>query len=120
MTDKDNLIVINKEKKNNFILVFFFCIIGFILIYFPFFGSSLRFTTGSFFSRVFTIIGTACYTFGFILLIWGFLTLICFRSLSAIKIMLVGFFLILIGNFWLDPGTFAIITDGKTVPKGYH
>ena len=35
-------------------------------------------------------------------------------------IMLVGFFLVLIGSFWLDPGTFGIITNGKAVPKGYH
>lgn len=120
MTSRDDIIIINKEKKNNFILWVFFGIIGFILIYFPFFGSNLKYTTGSFFSGVFKLIGTVCYTFGILLLVWGFLTLICFRSLSAIKIMLIGFILILIGNFWLDPGTFGIITQGKEVPKGYH
>ena len=120
MANNDDFIIINKKKKNNFILIFFFGIIGFILIYFPFFGSNLRYTTGTFFSGVFRLIGTVCYTFGVLLLAWGFLTLICFRSLSAIKIMLIGFFLVLIGSFWLDPGTFGLITNGKVISKGYH
>lgn len=120
MAKNDDFIIINKKKGNNSILWFFFGIIGFILIYFPFFGSNLRYTTGTWFSNVFRLIGSVCYTFGVLLIVWGFLILICTRSFKAVSIMLVGFFLILIGSFWLDPGTFGIFTNGKVVPKGYH
>lgn len=120
MPNKDDIIIINRKKKTNFILWFFFGFIGFIAIYFPFFGSNLRYTTGTYFSGIFKLIGTVCYTLGILVMAWGFLMLICTRSLKAVSFMLFGFFLVLIGSFWLDPGTFGIITQGKAVSKGYH
>jgi len=118
MPNKDDIIIINRKKKTNFILWFFFGFIGFIAIYFPFFGSNLRYTTGTFFSNIFKLIGTICYTLGVLIMAWGFLMLICTRSYKAVTFMLFGFFLVLIGSFWLDPGSFGIIA--KEVPKGYH
>jgi len=120
MTNHDDVIIIRNKKRGNSILLIFFGIIGFLLIYFPLFGGTLRFTIGSFFSGIFKIAGTICTTLGILLLAWGFLTLICTRSFKAISIMLFGFFLLMLGSFFLEPGTFGIISNGKAVPKGYH
>ena len=120
MAKNDDLIIIEKKKGTNFILWFFFGFIGFIVIYFPLFGGNLRYTTGSFFSTIFKTAGTVCCTLGILVLAWGFLTLICTRSFKAISIMLLGFFLLMLGNFFLEPGMFGVISDGKAVPKGYH
>jgi hypothetical protein len=120
MTDHDDFIIIRNKKNGSSILWVFFGIIGFLLIYFPLFGGNLRYTTGTFFSGIFTIAGTICCTLGILLLAWGFLTLICTRSFKALFIMLFGFFLLMLGSFFLEPGTLGMITDGKKVPKGYH
>lgn len=117
----DKYIIITKEKKkNNFICWIFSGILFFITIYFPFFGSNLRYKTGSFFSSIFNAVGIFCVTMGAVILVWGFIILFCTRSFKAISIMLLGFFLIVMGSFWLEPGTFGIITHGREVPKGYY
>ena len=120
MAKNDDFIIINKKKGGSSILWVFFGIIVFLAIYFPLFGGNLRYTTGSFFSGIFKTAGNVCCTLGILLLAWGFLTLICTRSFKAISIMLFGFFLLMLGNFLLEPGTFGVISDGKVVPKGYH
>ena len=120
MTDRDDFIIISNKKRGSSILWIFFGIIGFIAIYFPLFGGNLRFTTGMYFSRIFTLAGTVCRTLGIIILAWGFLMLICTHSFKSLKIMLFGFFLLILGSFFLEPGTIGVITDGKAVPKGYH
>jgi len=109
-----------KEKKNNSVLWVFAAIIGFIAIYYPLFGSNLRYTTGNLFSNIFHTIGTVCLTLGVLIFIWGFLFLICTRSMKAMSLMLFGFILILIASFWLEPGTMGIMTNGEPVPRGYH
>lgn len=120
MSNDDDVILTRGKNKNIFIFWIFFALIGFITIYYPFFGSNLRFATGEFFSRIFRMIGIVCTTVGALILVWGILTLFCTRSFKAISIMLLGFFLIILGSFWLDPGTFGLFTHGKEVPKGYH
>ena len=108
------------KKGGSSILWVFFGIIGFLAIFFPFFGGNLRYTTGTHLSRIFTLAGTVCSTLGIIILAWGFLMLICTHSFKSLKIMFFGFFLLMLGSLFLEPGTFGVITDGKAVPKGYH
>jgi len=110
----------DEEKKSNSVLWVFFGIIGFIAIYYPLFGGNLRYTTGAFFSNIFHTIGIVCCTLGVLIIVWGFLILICTKSMKAISLMLFGFVLILIGSFWLEPGTMGTITHGEAVPRGYH
>ncbi len=120
MSKPDDFGGFRNKKKGNSILWIFFGVIGFITIYFPLFGSNLRFTVGTFFSQAFTTLGTICLTLGLIIMVWGFLMLLCARSMKAISVMLVGFFLMLLGSFFLEPANLGVISNGESVPKGYH
>ena len=120
MSNPDGFGGFRNKKRGSSILWVFFGVIGFIAIYFPLFGSNLRFTVGTFFSQAFRTLGTICLTLGVLIMVWGFLTLICTRSMKAISFMLLGFFLMLLGSFFLEPGNLGIISNGEKVPKGYH
>jgi hypothetical protein len=116
----EEVAITRKKNKNKAIFWIFFALIGFITILYPLFGSNLKFVTGDFFSRIFRMLGMVCTTVGALILVWGVLTLFCTRSFKAISIMLLGFFLIIIGSFWFNPGTFGVFTHGREVPKGFH
>ncbi len=120
MSNDGDVIITRGKNKSNYIFWVFLIIIGFVAIYYPLFGSDLRFTADRYFSSIFRAVGIVCYTIGVLMLVWGILTLFCTRSFKAIGIMLVGFFLIIVASFWFEPATFGIFTHGKEVPKMYH
>jgi predicted membrane channel-forming protein YqfA (hemolysin III family) len=119
MPDENDLIIIGTRKKTNPIFWIFFALIGFITIFYPFFGSNLRFTVGNFFSGIFRAVGIICYTLGGIIFVWSLFTMICTRSLKAIKPMIIGLILLMIANFFFFPGTFGVFTHGEEFSQGY-
>ncbi|MHA1294546.1 MAG: hypothetical protein ACTSQJ_18045 [Promethearchaeota archaeon] len=122
MENQEEYIIIGKRKNSRrFIFWFFFGIITFIAIYFPFFGGNLRFSVGSSLSAVFHILGKISFSIGSLMMIWGLFTLLCTRSIkSGIPLMVIGFLLCLFGSYLLDPSIIGFSTFGKEVPQGYH
>jgi len=66
MAKNTNQIVIIQEKrrKPNKAFLVFLGILGFVAIYVPFFGSNLRFMTGTAFKLVFNYLGNFCLILG--------------------------------------------------------
>ena len=122
MPYKSNTIIIKKEDNKKFNVVFwvFFGIIGFLAIYFPFFGPNLRFQTGMMLSKVFTTVGTVLVTLGALMFIWGLLSLFCGRTSSGVKVMLLGFVMMFLGGYFINPALIGAGGTGREVPKGYH
>jgi len=119
MADNDTYVVIkDKKKNNNLALLVLFGILFFIVIYFPLFGSTLRFSTGNILSSVFNGIGTICVTFGGLLMAWGFCLVVSCKSTRYVGMMVIGFILMYVGGFLVAPGTFVGI--GPEIPQGYH
>ncbi|MFX1259873.1 MAG: hypothetical protein ACFFAN_18645 [Promethearchaeota archaeon] len=80
----------------------------------------MRYKTGTFISAVLNGIGTLCLIFGGLILVWGILSIFCGRTMGGVKTALLGFLILVIGLYCLNPGYFGITTSGKDVPKGYH
>ncbi len=121
MPYKSDVIIIKKEnKKSSVIFWIFFGIIGFLAIYFPLFGSNLRFQTGALLSKAFTTVGTILVTFGALMFVWGLFTLFCGKSGSGVKVMILGFVMVFLGSYFINPALLGVGSTGKEVPKGYH
>jgi hypothetical protein len=112
--DKDTYIL-EEKNKFNYILWFFFGIIAFITIYFPFFGSNLRYQTGATFSGIFNTLGEICNYMGTILCIWG-LFLFCRGRLGGLVVLLSGYLLLTFGGWLIDPRSIF----GISTAPGYH
>ena len=114
-----------KKKKNTFVYWAFFGLIGFLVIYFPLYGTALRYQTGSLFNgtldSIFGFIGPIITTFGGYMLIFGFFSLICGKRMGGVKVMLVGVIFLYIGGFCVGTNYMAYFTGGATeVPQGYN
>ncbi len=114
------------EKKSQTTYWVFFGILGFVAVYFPLFGTSIRYQFGTLFSGFFEIvlstIGTIMKTIGTITFLLGLLYLICGRSAKALPVMLTGFFFIMIG-FFCTGENFLFFLEGRDAPprpKGYN
>jgi peptidoglycan/LPS O-acetylase OafA/YrhL len=118
--NKDHIIIIQKKRKPNKFLIVFLSILGFVAIYVPFFGSNLRYMTGTAFKMVFNYLGSFCMIIG------GAMLAITIAKVIGGKIdierMLVSVLLLWIGAF-LTGIPFEImgfVFGGTQTPQGYH
>ena len=109
----------NSEKKSKSILWLFFGIIGFICIYFPFYGATLRYQTSSTLSRILVTTGTIMGTIGILMIVFGILGLFLGNKMKAIMLLLMGVIVLYITSLLLLPGTISSSSGGPS-SKGYH
>lgn len=117
--EKKVYILKEKRKPNKFIVVFL-SILGFVAIYIPFFGSNLRYMTGTTFKLIFNYLGTFCLIIGGALLAVNILKI--FMKKIDIKGFLASVLLLWIGAF-LTGVPFEImgfLFGGTQPPQGYH
>ena len=117
---RDDYMRFKKEKKSKWVLWLFFGLLGFLLIYFPFFASSLKFQTSNLFLKIFYIFGTIFISLGVLMVVFGLILLLCKRAGYGISLMLIGVILIFLGSYFVFPETIGATSSGKEVPKGYH
>ena len=118
--NNDQIIIIQKKRKPNKVFLVFLGILGFVAVIVPFFGSNLRYTTGTIFNLLFTYLGNFCLIIGGVLLAFN-----VFRVIGG-KIYIKGFvasvLLLWIGCF-LTGVSFEImgfLIGGSQPPQGYH
>jgi len=118
--NSDQLIIIQRKRKSNKVFLVFLGILGFVAIYVPFFGSNLRYMTGTTFRLIFTYVGNFCLTLGGTLFLINILK-IFYRKFS-VKGLLASALLLWIGTFLTGaPFEFmGIIFGGNQPPQGYH
>lgn len=118
--NSNQFIIIQKRRKSNRVFLAFFGILGFVAIYVPFFGSNLRYMTGTAFKLIFTNVGNFCLIVGGALLAINILKV--FGKKIDIKGFLVSVLLLWIGAF-LTGAPFEImgfLFGGSQSPQGYH
>ncbi len=114
----DDIIVYEDGKNHSkYFYVIFFGIILFVLLYFPFFGSSMRYEYGRAFSLIFSSIGTILVYFGTIFLLIGILSFFNMNPGKGFKFLILGVIMLSFAAYFLIPG--SVGTD-QPVPKGYH
>ena len=118
--NKNQMIILYKKRKSNKFIIVFLSILGFVAIYVPFFGSNLRYMTGTTFKMVFNYLGSFCMIIG------GVMLAITIAKVIGGKIdiegMLVSVLLLWIGAF-LTGVPFEImgfIFGGTQPAQGYH
>jgi len=118
--NNNQLIIIQKKRKSNKVFLAFLGILGFVAIYVPFFGSNLRYMTGTTFNLIFTYAGNFCLIVGGALLAINILKV--FGKKIDIKGFTVSVLLLWIGAF-LTGAPFEImgfLFGGSQPPQGYH
>ncbi|MCK4381938.1 MAG: hypothetical protein KAW66_01465 [Candidatus Lokiarchaeota archaeon] len=118
--NSNQFIIIQKRRKSNRVFLAFLGILGFVAIYVPFFGSNLRYMTGTAFKLIFTNVGNFCLIVGGALLAINILKV--FGKKIDIKGFLVSVLLLWIGAF-LTGAPFEImgfLFGGSQPPQGYH
>ncbi len=118
--NSNQFIIIQKRRKSNKVFLAFLGILGFVAIYVPFFGSNLRYMTGTAFKLIFTNVGNFCLIVGGALLAINILKV--FGKKIDIKGFLVSVLLLWIGAF-LTGAPFEImgfLFGGSQPPQGYH
>jgi len=118
--NSDQLIIIQKRRKSNKVFLVFLGILGFVAIYVPFFGSNLRYMTGTTFRLIFTYVGNFCLIVGGALLAINILKV--FGKKIDIKGFVASVLLLWIGCF-LTGTSFEImgfLIGGTQPPQGYH
>lgn len=120
MAQKDSVIVNIKQKHQKLAYWILFGILGFIVIYFPFFGGNLRYQMSGTLSATTNYFGTIFYKIGMFVLVWGILSLFCTGGKRGISVMIIGCLILVISMYFLNPGTIGSLSGGKSLPKGYH
>jgi len=118
--NSDQFIIIQKKRKSNKVFLIFLGILGFVAILVPFFGSNLRYMTGTAFNLIFTYLGNFCMIVGGALLAINILKV--FGKKIDIKGFSVSVLLLWIGAF-LTGAPFEImgfLFGGSQPPQGYH
>jgi hypothetical protein len=118
--NNDNIIIIQKKRKTNKIFLGFLGILGFVAIIVPFFGSNLRYMTGTGFRLFFNYLGNFCLIMGGVLLAISVLEI--FRKKIEIRRILAGVLFLWIGAF-LTGAPFELmgfLFGGTQPPAGYH
>ena len=118
--NSDQFIIIQKKRKSNKVFLIFLGILGFVAILVPFFGSNLRYMTGTAFNLIFTYLGNFCMILGGALLAINILKV--FGKKIDIKGFSVSVLLLWIGAF-LTGAPFEImgfLFGGSQPPQGYH
>ena len=118
--NSDGIIILRKRRKANRTFLMFLGILGFIAIVVPFFGSNLRYMTGTFFKTIFVNVGQISLTIGGALFVINILK-IFFRKFS-VKSMMFSCLLLWIGAFLtgIPFELFGIAIGGTQPPQGYH
>ena len=113
-------IIIQKRRKSNRVFLAFLGILGFVAIYVPFFGSNLRYMTGTAFKLIFTNVGNFCLIVGCTLFVINILKI--FYGQFKVKGLFMSALLLWIGAFLTGvPFEFmGIIFGGNQPPQGYH
>lgn len=104
----------NRGKRGSNVFWIFVGILAFCAIYFPFFGGNLRYKVGNSVDNVLTEVGGYIILFGFILIIIGIVQLLGKSGLKSFRPMIIGIFLITLGTWFINPGSFAIISHGTS------
>ena len=118
--NSDGIIILRKRRKANRTFLMFLGILGFIAIVVPFFGSNLRYMTGTFFKTIFVSLGQIFLTIGGALFVINILK-IFFRQFR-VKSFLASALLLWIGAFLTGvPFEFlGLVFGGGQPPQGYH
>ena len=118
--NRDGIIILRERHGANRTFLIFLGILGFVAIVVPFFGSNLRYTTGTFFNTIFVSVGQICLTIGGAVLAIGILKI--FFHKFSVKNMLLGALLLWIGAFLTGiPFDFlGLEFGGSRPPQGYH
>jgi hypothetical protein len=118
--NKNDVYILRKQRKPNRTFLVFLGILGFVAVIVPFFGSNLRYMTGSLFKTIFVNIGQICFTIGGALFIIGIIKFLFGKG--SIKTLIFSAFLLWIGAF-LTGVPFEIlgfVFGGGQPPQGYH
>jgi peptidoglycan/LPS O-acetylase OafA/YrhL len=117
---KDQIVIIQKRRKPNKTFLIFLGILGFVAIVVPFFGSNLRYMTGTFVKTIFVSVGQIFLTIGGALLVINILR-IFFRQFR-VKSFLSSALLLWIGAFLTGVPfeLLGIVIGGSQPPQGYH
>ena len=118
--NNDQIIIFQKKRKTNKFFLAFLGILGFVAIVVPFFGSNLRYMTGTTFKLLFTYLGNFCLIMGGALLAISVLEI--FRKKFEIKRILASVLFLWIGAF-LTGAPFEImgfLFGGTQPPQGFH
>ncbi len=118
--NKNDIYILRKKRKPNRTFLMFLGILGFVAIGVPFFGSNLRYVTGTFFKTIFVSVGQICLTIGGALFVINLLK-IFFRKFS-VKSMMFSCFLLWVGAFLtgIPFELLGIVIGGTQPPQGYH
>ena len=118
--NRDGIIIIQKKRKANRTFLIFLGILGFVAVVVPFFGSNLRYMTGTFFKTIFVSVGQIFLTIGSALLVINILKI--FFHKFSVKSMLSSALLLWIGAFLTGmPFEFLGWEFGVGAPpQGYH
>ena len=117
---KDQIVIIQKRRKSNKTFLLFLGILGFVAVVVPFFGSNLRYMTGTFFKTIFMSVGQIFLTIGGALFVINILKI--FFHQFRVKSFLASALLLWIGAF-LTGVPFEIlglVFGGRAPPQGYH
>ena len=117
---KDQIVIIQKRRKPNKTFLIFLGILGFVAIVVPFFGSNLRYMTGTFVKTIFVSVGQLFLTIGGALFVINILG-IFFHKFSFSK-LLASALLLWIGAFLTGVPfeLLGIVIGGSQPPQGYH
>lgn len=118
--NKNDIYILRKQRKPNRTFLVFLGILGFVAIIVPFFGSNLRYITGTFFKTIFVSVGQIFLTIGGALLVINILKI--FFHQFRVKSFLASALLLWIGAF-LTGVPFEIlgfVFGGGQPPQGYH
>ncbi|MHA1533583.1 MAG: hypothetical protein ACTSP8_02525 [Promethearchaeota archaeon] len=118
--NKNDIYILRKQRKPNRTFLVFLGILGFVAVIVPFFGSNLRYMTGTFFKTIFVNVGQICLTIGGALFVINLLK-IFFRKFS-VKSMMFSCFLLWVGAFLtgIPFELLGIAIGGTQPPQGYH
>ena len=118
--NRDQPYILYKKRKPNKFVIVFLSILGFVAIYVPFFGSNLRYMTGTAFKMVFNYLGTFCMIIGGAMLALTIAKVI--GGKIDIERMLVSVLLLWIGAFLTGVPfeIMGIVFGGTQPPQGYH
>ena len=118
--NSNQIVIVQKRRKSNRVFLALLGILGFVAIFVPFFGSNLRYSTGSAFRTIFFTVGNFCLVLGSALFAITILQ-IFFRRLK-VKSLLISALLMWIGAFLTGvPFEFlGLLIGPDPPPQGYH
>ena len=109
-------------RSSRWIFFVFFCILAFILVFFPFYAINLRYQIGYIFGQIFDTIGWISLTLGGFLTALGFLSMITGRSVLRIRLFIIGVVLLWVGCWCTGVvvDILGITIGNEHASGGYH